>query len=276
MRVLAINDVSCVGKCSLTVALPVISACGVTCDVLPTALLSTHTGGFDGYAFHDLTGEIGKITAHWKKLGLRFDFIYSGYLGSVEQIDAVARIRDEFLSADGKFIVDPVMGDSGKLYDRFDGHFVAKMRELCKRADYILPNLTEACFLTDTPYPVGQVADGSALIEKLLKINPCPVITGVHEENELSVFYVKDGKSERISSCLYEGFFVGAGDLFASAFVGCLARQKSLSEAVCLAMHFTTAAIKRSAKEVPDKRFGLNFEKEIFAFLQALNGEEHV
>ena len=171
MRVLAVNDVSCIGKCSLTIALPVISACGVTCDVLPTALLSTHTGGFDGYAFHDLTGEIPKILAHWKSLGVKFDFIYSGYLGSVEQIDTVTYIKKEFLAEGGKFIVDPVMGDGGKLYDRFDKNFVDKMRELCRSADFILPNLTEACFLADLPYPFTGHVDGYALLEKLRKIN---------------------------------------------------------------------------------------------------------
>ena len=276
MRVLAINDVSCIGKCSLTVALPVISACGVTCDVLPTALLSTHTGGFDGYAFHDLTGEIPKICEHWKSLGVQFDFIYSGYLGSIEQIDTVEKIKQEFLADGGKFVVDPVMGDSGKLYDRFDNAFVEKMRELCRLADYILPNLTEACFLADVPYPEKGGADGVALVQKLKSINPCPIVTGVHEENEISVFYAEEGKTKRVSSSLCEGFFVGAGDLFASAFVGCLAKGKNLETAVQLATSLTTAAIKRSASEVPDKRYGLNFEKELYSFIQQLNGENYV
>ena len=271
MRVLAINDVSCIGKCSLTVALPVISACGVTCDVLPTALLSTHTGGFEGYTFFDLTGEIPQIARHWKSLGVKFDFIYSGYLGSIEQIDTVEKIKDEFLAEGGKFVVDPVMGDSGKLYDRFDDAFVQKMKELCRLADYILPNLTEACYLSGTPYPVEGFADGYALVEKLLAINPCPIVTGVHEDKEISVFYAENGKAKRLSSDLCEGFFVGAGDLFASAFVGCLAKGKTLSQAVAFATSLTTAAIKRSAKEVDDKKYGLNFEAELFPFLQALN-----
>lgn len=271
MRVLAINDVSCIGKCSLTVALPVISACGATCDVLPTAFLSTHTGGFEGYTFHDLTGEIPKILQHWKSLGVKFDFIYSGYLGSIEQIDTVEKIKQEFLADNGKFVVDPVMGDGGKLYDRFDLAFVQKMKELCKLADYILPNLTEACFLTDTPYPFTGYADGFTLVKKLQEVNPCPIVTGVHEDREIAVFYSENGVAKRVASNLFEGFFVGAGDLFASAFVGCLARGKHLADAVRLATNFTTAAIKRSAKEVDDKRFGLNFEKELYPFLQALN-----
>ena len=142
MRVLAINDISCVGKCSLTVALPVVSACGVTCDVLPTALLSTHTGGFEGYTFRDLSDEIPAVLKHWESLGLTFDFIYSGYLGNVSQIETVREIKRRFLKRNGKFIVDPVMGDGGKLYAHFDFHFVEKMRVLCEEADFILPNVT--------------------------------------------------------------------------------------------------------------------------------------
>ena len=120
MRVLAINDISCVGKCSLTVALPIISASGVTCDILPTAILSTHTGGFTGYAFRDLSEDIPAILQHWKSLGLKYDIIISGYLGSIEQVDMVRAIRRDFLKEGGLMIVDPVMGDNGKLYVHFD------------------------------------------------------------------------------------------------------------------------------------------------------------
>ena len=157
MRVLAINDLSFVGKCSLSVALPVISACGVTCDVLPTALLSTHTGGFEGYTFRDLTEDFPAVLQHWKSLNLKFDFIYSGYLGSERQIDTVLFLKQEFLAENGKLVVDPVMGDEGKLYTGFTDSFVQKMKELCKAADYILPNRTEACLLTDTPLPFKRL-----------------------------------------------------------------------------------------------------------------------
>ena len=156
MRVLAINDISCVGRCSLTTSLPIISACGVECNVLPTAILSTHTGGFDGYTFCDLTKELDGILTHWKSLGLQFDFIYSGYLGSIAQIETVLAIKKDFLAKNGKFIVDPVMGDGGKLYAGFTAEYVEKMRELCREADYILPNVTEACYLADLPYPLTK------------------------------------------------------------------------------------------------------------------------
>ena len=268
MRVLAINDISCVGKCSLSVSLPILSACGVTCDVLPTALLSTHTGGFDGYTFRDLTSDIPDILRHWKTLGLRFDVIYSGYLGSEEQIALVSQIKKEFLAANGKFIVDPVMGDSGELYAGFSENFVKKMRSLCQEADYILPNLTEACYLANVPYPEFS----NDVLEKLKKLCPRPIVTGIKEKENILVAYADEkGAMQTYASQNVEGFFCGAGDVFASAFVGALAKGKSETQAIVLAADFTTAAIRRSAKEVPDKRYGLNFEAEIFTFLKNLN-----
>ncbi|MBQ3505561.1 MAG: pyridoxamine kinase [Clostridia bacterium] len=269
MRVLAINDVSCIGKCSLSVSLPIISACGVTCDVLPTALLSTHTGGFENYFFRDLTDDIHGILKHWRSLGERFDVIYSGYLGNIEQIETVAVITREFLKKDGLFIVDPVMGDSGKLYAGFTDEYVEKMRELCRQADYILPNVTEACLLAGAPY---HDYDISSVLQSLKSICPRPIVTGHLEKDGIAVHYLlKDGKEEKYSSENIDGFFCGAGDVFASSFVGALARGKDERTAIKLAADFTTAAIRRSAAEVADKRYGLNFEREIFSFLKNLN-----
>ncbi len=267
MRVLAINDISCIGKCSLSVSLPIISACGVTCDVLPTALLSTHTGGFEGYTFCELTGEIPKILVHWKSLDIKFDFIYSGYLGSVEQIALVSQIKKEFLKKDGKLIVDPVMGDDGKLYAGFTQTFVDKMRELCREADYILPNLTEACALADALYPNFS----REAMQRLATLCPHPIVTGIHERNAELVSYLdENGELKNYTSKHVEGFFCGAGDVFASAFVGTLARGVKDTQAVALAAEFTSAAVRRSANEVPDKRYGLSFEKELFSFIEKL------
>lgn len=272
MRVLAINDVSCVGRCSLTSALPIISACGVECDVLPTAILSTHTGGFTDYTFRDLTEDIDGILKHWKTLGLTFDYILSGYLGSIEQIDMVSSIKKEFLSPNGKFIVDPVMGDSGKLYAGFSDAFVQRMRGLCAEADFILPNMTEACFIADMPYPLTKNTAQAAL-DKLVEICPFPIITGITDDDGISVrFTNRKGYGYSVSHENVEGFFCGAGDVFAASFVGCLARGKHVADSIFLASDFTAAAIRRSAKEVPDKRYGLNFEMEIFPFLQKING----
>lgn len=270
MRILAINDVSCIGRCSLTVTLPIISACGVECNVLPTALLSTHTGGFDGYTFRDLTKDIPAILAHWRSLSLTFDCIYSGYLGSIEQIELVSEIRREFLKKGGKFIVDPVMGDDGKLYRGFTAEYVEKMRALCKQADFILPNMTEACYLSDLPYPLTTQTANEAIC-KLRQLCPSPILTGITQANKIYVYFANGGEIHSVSHENVEGFFCGAGDVFASAFVGCLARNKSVSESVRLASDFVTAAIRRSETEVPDKKFGLNFEAEIFSFLKNLN-----
>ncbi len=271
MRVLAINDISCVGKCSLTATLPILSACGVECVVLPTALLSTHTGGFRGYTFHDLTEEIPAILRHWKTLGLRFDYMYSGYLGSLSQIDLVLQIRREFLADGGKLVVDPVMGDNGELYEGFTREYVEKMRELCRAADYILPNETEAAFLASLPYPL-QNAGGEKAVTLLRELCPNPVVTGITQAGKTSVFFTEDGRVVAHANENVHGFFCGAGDAFASAFVGCLANGKSQAEAIALASDFTSACIHRSAKETPDKRYGLPFEKEIFPFVKSLLG----
>lgn len=268
MRVLAINDISCVGKCSLSVTLPIVSACGITCDVLPTALLSTHTGGFEDYTFLDLTKEMERILPRWETLGLKFDIIYSGYLGNIAQIQTVNNIVERFLKRDGLFIVDPVMGDGGKLYAGFTQEFVSEMRELCSRADYILPNVTEAYYLAGANYG----ADIGCVFKKLQTVCPRPIVTGLIENTSISVCYANEnGDMQKYSSENVAGFFHGAGDVFASALVGAIAKGKGEQTAVRLAADFTSAAIRRSANEVADKRYGLNFEAEIFPFLKALN-----
>ena len=275
MRVLAINDISCVGKCSLTVALPVISACGVECSVLPTALLSTHTGGFTGYTFRDLTDDIPAMLNHWESLGLKFDYICSGYLGSIQQIDLVADVKKRFLAENGKFIVDPVMGDAGKLYAGFTPDYVEKMRGLCREADYILPNVTEACYLADMPYPLTRQSANEALA-RLSQLCKQPIATGITEGNRILVYYVdKNGNACTYEHENIEGNFHGAGDVFAAAFVGALARGKSEAQAIKLASNYVTASIRRTEIEVEDRRYGLNFEAETYAFLQALNDKEN-
>ena len=273
MRVLSINDISCIGKCSLTITLPIVSACGVTCDLLPTALLSTHTGGFVGYTFRDLTDDIDDILAHWRTLGMQYDVIYSGYLGSMRQIDKVRAIKNEFLKDGGIFVVDPVMGDNGKLYAGFSDEFVAHMRSLCGEADFILPNLTEASFLAQIPYPAqGEQADGIALVKALRSFTSRPIVTGVEEDGDIAVYYQDGDSIKRYATKSTAGFFHGAGDVFASAFVGSLANGKSLEETIAICADYTTACIERSAVEVDDMRFGLNFEKEIPTLIKKLFG----
>lgn len=149
-KILTIQDISCMGQCSLTVALPIISACGVETCVLPSAVLSTHTGGFTGFTFRDLTEDMPSINNHWQKEGIKFDAVYTGYLGSAKQIEYVKEIVATSKKEAAPFIVDPAMADNGKLYAGFDDAFVQEMKELCRVADYVLPNITEACLLTDT------------------------------------------------------------------------------------------------------------------------------
>lgn len=262
MRVLAINDISCVGKCSLTVALPVISACGLTCDILPTALLSTHTGGFTGYTFLNLDDEMKKIADHWETLGLKYDLIYSGYLGSRAQIAFVKDIKRRFLKKGGVFVVDPVLGDNFTFYKGFDKAFSDEMLSLCKEADYILPNETESYLLTGTK-------DFSAALEKLAKICPHPVITGAQTEDGYFIYYQDEGE-RRIPIPHVDGSFHGAGDVFASAFCGCLMRGLSIERSLSVSANFCYHAIRRTEKEVPDRKYGLNYEREIFGFLKEL------
>ncbi len=262
MRVLAINDISCVGKCSLTVALPVISACGLTCDILPTALLSTHTGGFTGYTFLNLDDEMKKIADHWETLGLKYDLIYSGYLGSRAQIAFVKDIKRRFLKKGGVFVVDPVLGDNFTFYKGFDKAFADEMLSLCKEADYIVPNETESYLLTGTK-------DFSAALEKLAKICPHPVITGAQTEDGYFIYYQDEGE-RRIPIPHVDGSFHGAGDVFASAFCGCLMRGLPIERALSVSANFCYRAIRRTEKEVPDRKYGLNYEREIFGFLKEL------
>ena len=280
MRVLAINDISCVGKCSLTVALPIISASGVTCDILPTAILSTHTGGFRGYTFRDLSEDIPAILDHWKSLGLQYDIIISGYLGSVEQIEMVKTAERSLLKEGGLMVVDPVMGDNGILYAHFDGHFVEEMKGLCREADVIVPNLTEACFLTGTDFAAVKESDYAQILQKLAALCPRPSITGCdvsRTENgkpttRTAVFYTgDDGKVRSYETEKIEGSFHGSGDVYASALVGCLARGVQTDRAVAIAAEFTKNSIKQTALDRTEARYGLNSESQMLGFLQALD-----
>lgn len=276
MRVLAINDISCVGKCSLTVALPIISASGVTCDILPTAILSTHTGGFQGYTFRDLSEDIPAILAHWKSLHLKYDIIISGYLGSISQIEMVKSVKKDFLKKGGLFIVDPVMGDNGILYSHFDQKFVDEMKGLCRVADIVVPNLTEACFLTDTPYDSISEHDYTSILLKLKKLCPQPSVTGCdvceNGQKRSAVFYTAaDGSVKKYSTEKIEGAFHGAGDVYASALVGALARGVPMDKAVQISADFTKNSIAQTKADQTEARFGLNSESQMLPFLLALD-----
>ena len=254
MRVLAVNDLSCVGKCSLTVALPVLSACGATVDILPTALLSTHTGGFEGYTFLGLDDEMRKICDHWETLGLKYDVIYS-------QIAFVKEVKNRFLKSGGVFIVDPVLGDNFQFYRGFDEGFAADMGTLCSLADYILPNETEAFLLT------GE-RDLTKALAKLASLCPHPVITGANAPDGYFLYYF-DSAARRMPLEKIEGNFHGAGDVFAAAFTGCIGGGLPMRKALALSAKFCLKAIERTAKEVADKKYGMNYERELHILTSA-------
>lgn len=262
-RAVTIQDISCFGKCSLTVALPIISAMGVETAIIPTAVLSTHTGGFRDYTFHDLTEDIPKTEKHWRSIGLDFDVIYTGYLGSIRQIEYIKRFFSDFKTDKNVIVVDPVMGDNGKLYAGFTNDFVFEMRKLCREADIIIPNITEAAFLVGEEYREGVYDERyiEGLIEKLSLLGAKNIIlTGI-----------TDG-SGKIGSAAYSGgscysyftkkvdrMFHGTGDIFASVCAGAIAKGADINTAMRLAVDFVYECIKATAGH-EEHWYGVRFE----------------
>lgn len=264
-KLLTIQDISCVGQCSLTVALPVISAMGIETAILPSAILSTHTGGFTGYTFHDLTEDIPAIKEHWKKENIRFDAFYTGYVGSIKQLEYISDIMDELRKPDSIIIVDPVMGDKGKLYPGFEPSFAKEMAKLCKKADVIVPNLTEAAFMLDEEYiESGHTKEYIERILKKLMALGCKnaLLTGVNLEPGKLGIAAYNGETNEITYYfrdLINGMFHGTGDVFASSFAGAMTLGKSVDEAGKIAVDFTVDAIQ---KTIDDKShwYGVKFE----------------
>lgn len=259
-RVLSIQDVSCLGQCSLTIALPVISACGVETCILPSALLSTHTMGFKDYTCLDLTSEMKNILAHWEKENILFDAIYTGYLATGEQIDVVREVFDTRLKDGGLKIVDPVMGDFGKLYPAFDGNFVKDMRRLVGCADIVLPNITEASYLTETEYKEDyDETYVDSLLKELISLGAKKVVLkGVGYKNDTTGVVVYDGKDKfYYSHPRIERSCHGTGDLFASAFTGLIMSGKSVNEAVVASADFVVRCIENTDGT---HWYGVNFE----------------
>ena len=236
-RLLTIQDISCVGQCSLTVALPVISACGIETAVLPSSVLSTHTAGFSGYTFRDLTEDMPKMAEHWKTIDINPAAIYSGFLGSFDQIDIVKNFVDDFKTENVLFIADPCMADHGKMYSVFDKSFAQAMTSLCAKADIILPNITEASFMVGEEVIEGVQTDEyiENLLNKLISIGAKNVIlTGVcFEEGNLGAACMgQDKVPHYYFENRLEGVYHGTGDVFASAFCGAILNDFSLHEAI--------------------------------------------
>ena len=275
-KILAINDISCVGRCSLTVALPILSAAGFETAILPTAILSTHTGGFEGYTFCDFTEQIMPIAEHWKSLDLKFDAIYTGYLGSKEQLGLVSQVIDMFRGSNTIVYTDPVMGDNGKLYTGFDGDFPVGMLELCRKADLIVPNITEAAFMTKNEY-ISEGYD-RAYVEKLISDLaetgiPNVVISGVSFEKGkvgAAVYRKSAGKTEYAFTDRIDAYYHGTGDVFASALLAGAADGAELIDAVKKAMEFTYNSILRTHLAGDEERYGVRFEEELADFANGL------
>jgi pyridoxine kinase len=253
------------------VALPIISAAGIEVDVLPTAVLSSQTGGFTDYTVHDMTSEMKKITAHWTRLGLKFDAVYSGYLASEKQVGLVRKILTDFLEPDGKFFLDPVMGDAGVLYPGFSETYPAAMKELALSADYIFPNFTEACLLTGTEYGKIGAGDYDGILRNLQEICPRSVVTGIPNGGMVGTGWIENGVAGYVFSPELPGFFHGAGDVFSSVMTASLLCGKSFSESVEFSAEFTERAVKRTAASGADTRFGLEFEKDLKWIVKSLS-----
>ncbi len=272
-KILTIQDISCVGQCSLTVALPIISACGIETCVLPSAVLSSHTAGFKGYTFHDLTDDMPDIKNHWISEGIKFDAIYTGYLGSKKQIEYVKDIFNTLGNENCIRIVDPAMADNGKLYVGFDTEFANTMKELCAVADYIVPNITEACFLTGCEYKTEY--DRSYIDDILKKLSAlgCKniILTGVSYSNDKNgvVVYQNNEYSyyeheKLLNSCH------GTGDIYASAFTGAIVKGKGAFESAKIAADYTLECIKATAEE-ENHWYGAKFEPVLIKLINALN-----
>ncbi|MBE6574169.1 MAG: pyridoxamine kinase [Ruminococcaceae bacterium] len=272
-RVLTIQDISCVGQCSLTVALPVISACGVETAVLPSAVLSTHTAGFSGYTFRDLTDDMPAIKEHWIKENIKFDAIYTGYLGSTKQIGYVADMFDSVGNCGALNIVDPAMADNGKLYPGFDAEFVEAMKGLCAKADYLVPNITEAALLCDMEYRTEyDRAYVDEILDKLCDLGAKNVVlTGIsYTEGKTGVVVYKKGEYQYYEHDFLPGSCHGTGDIYASAFVGALVRGKSAYESAKIAADYVIECIKATSEE-NNHWYGAKFEPVLGKLIEMLN-----
>lgn len=279
-RVLTIQDISCFGKCSITVALPVISAMGVETVILPTALLSAHTQ-FSGFTFKDLSDQLFPIIENWKKHNIKFDAIYTGYLGSEEEIETVKYIINEFRDENTIVFVDPAMGDNGVLYPLFDENYAHKNGELCSIADIIVPNLTEACYMMDIKY--REKYDEEYLKEVLKKLSDngstIAVLTGVSlKEGKTGVmgydksreeFYIF--QTDRVPKSSH-----GTGDLFSSAAVGAMMNGIDWKDAMRLAALYTAKTIEVTMNNPQDHWYGVDFETTIPYLLELIRKEQNI
>lgn len=266
-RIVTIQDISCVGKCSLTVALPIISAMGVEAAILPTAVLSTHTM-FSNFTFKDLADQIEPIAAHWKKENMGFDAVYTGYLGSFEQIDLMKNFFDQFNTESNLLFVDPAMADNGKLYPAFDEAFAKHMATLCAKADIIVPNITEACFMTGMEYKTEYTEEyAKEILTKLSELGAkISILTGVSFEEGKTGVMGYDKINDEYYYYSHDKLPVsyhGTGDIFSSTCVGAMMNDMDWKDAVKVAADYTAECIRITLEDPSKPWYGVNFEQAI-------------
>ena len=267
-RIITVQDISCLGKCSLTVALPVISAMGVETCVIPTAVLSTHTA-FKGFTFRDLTSDIIPISEHWKKEAFHFDAIYTGYLGSFEQLELMKKLFNDFATNDTRIIVDPCMADNGKLYTGFTQDYAFAMAELCSKADVIVPNMTEACCMLGIEYKSSDYNQEYVedILRRLASLGSKKVVLkGVQFDEKKIGIAMYDSLSEKTEWYFHKRMsqnFHGTGDIFASVLTGALVKGFELKEACRLAADFVVESICKTLEHGDYNWYGVDFESAI-------------
>lgn len=273
-RIITVQDISCVGRCSLTVALPIISAAGVEAGVLPTAVLSTHTA-FPKFTFCDLTGEIEKISETFKTLDIDFDAIYTGYLGSFRQLELVSQMIDRHKTDKCAVVIDPAMADHGKLYKGFTKDFARAMAELSGKADLVIPNLTEATFMLDIPYT--EEYDEEYIKDILKKLTSLgakrAALTGISFEKDKLGVYAYDSTTDSYFSYFNDYLPVayhGTGDIFASATLGAMMRGHSVESALTVAVDYTLECIKLTMADENRRTYGVNFEEALPYYIERL------
>ena len=267
IKILTIQDVSCYGQCSITVALPIISAFGIETAVLPSSVLSTHTSGFSGYTVRDLTEDFPAILKHWEKEGIYFDAIYTGFIGSIEQFEYIKDIINSRLKPDGIVFVDPAMADHGEFYNGFDQDFADAMGELCKMGDYVLPNTTEACYLLHKPWKENFTKEEMLEIaEELSAFTKKHVILkgDTHKQDKLGMIVLDKDESSKefVYNDKIDHVSHGTGDVFASSFVGATMIGRSPTSAAKIAGEFTKKALEETVDD-PEHTYGVKFERVI-------------
>lgn len=276
-RVFAVHDISGIGKCSLTAAIPVISAAGIECNPVPTAVLSSHTGNLSGYTFRDLTSDLKAYCSQWKELGIKPDGIYTGYLGSALQVEIVKEIIGMFSQEKPLIVVDPAMADEGELYKGFDSAFPDEMKSLCMAADVIVPNLTEASLLTGIPYT--KKYDREYIAGIIDELSPFTgryiVLTGLsYSDDKIGclVYDKSSGESHELFSSRFPGIYYGTGDIFASVLTSALIKGLDIVSSAQAALEFTSMCIETTCKEQTDPRFGVALEKHLPYICKKLGG----